>query len=401
MDTFTRLRRLAALCIGVALMHTTMIGASTIGTLLAADIMGSAWSGVPNTAGVLGTAAGTLWLSALMARRGRRFGLLFGYLLAAVGAVVATAAVVAASMPTLLMGMGLLGVGNGAGQLSRYAAADLYPPGRRSLAIGIVVWTGTVAGVAGPSVISPTADAAAAAGIPPFAGAYVLAVLMTAIAAAAMAAMPRVRAAATDAIESTATPWREVFFRPRAQLALAAIVTGQLVMVAVMTMAPLHIHQAGHGLDAVGLVISIHILGMFALSPLSGWFASRYGATPTIVAAVAVLATAAVMVVAAPGSLPVALFLLGYGWNLSLVGGSSLLASGAGVRAQGVVDSLAWGSSAIATLASGALFAVGGYSLLGAVSGAVLVWPVVMLVVNRRADRTDQRAARSNTAIAA
>src|SRR5512132_3695770 len=163
MDTIMRTNRrpVVALFTGVAAVHTAMSGASAASTLLAAAAVGPAWSGVPNAAAVIGTSAGALALAARMARSGRRAGLVAGYATGALGALLAVVSTRTAGLALLLAGMLLLGVGNAAAGLARYAAADLYPPSRQGFAVGLVVWAGTVGGVLGPNLLAPTAGAAA------------------------------------------------------------------------------------------------------------------------------------------------------------------------------------------------------------------------------------------------
>lgn len=119
----------------------------------------------------------------------------------------------------------------------------------------------------------------------------------------------------------------------------------------------------------VGLVLGVHTAGMFALSPLSGWAVDRFGTRLVIFTGLGTLAAWVLLIIAWPSAegavMPVALFLLGYGWNLGLVGGSSLLAHEADVplqmRMQGFVDTVGWGASALGTVGSGVLFAIGDY----------------------------------------
>jgi MFS family permease len=390
-------RPLAALFAGVAFLQTAMSGASTAATLVAAAAVGAAWSGAPNTAGVLGTSAGALLLAARMAARGRRAGLLAGYAAGTIGALLAVLSALTAWLPVLLAGMLLLGVGNAAAGLARYAAADLYPPSRQGFAVGLVVWAGTVGGVLGPSLLAPTAGVAAGLGLAPLAGPFLLALAVTALAFVTTLGLPRLaRAAAGPAtLEGPPAPdGRRAAGEAGAgevRLALVAMVAAQVAMVAVMTMTPLHIQHAGGHLRTVGLVLSSHVLGMFALSPLSGRIVDRYGARAAIVLGALVLAGSTVAPVLFTSSLggvglSVVLFALGYGWNLSLVGGSAVLgqvAAARRARLQGVGDSLAWGASAVASLSSGAIFAAGGYPLLAAVGGAVALVPLGLLTLGR------------------
>lgn len=288
-----------------------------------------------------------------MARRGRRAGLLLGYVLAAAGAVVAVLSVLAAAFPPLVAGMILLGAGNGAAQLSRYVAADLYPSGRRGFALSSIVWGGTIGALVGPSLISPAAGAAQALRMPPLAGSFLLALLALLGAAAASALIPG------SGVAATSRPLRGGLFTglvrvsslPRVRIALAAMVAAQFAMVAVMTMTPLHIHLHGDGLPMVGGVLSAHMIGMFALSPLSGMLADRLGGLTAILCGIGTLVVAAMLAGTATTAhgvmLPLALFLLGYyGWNLCFVGGSSLLShelpAAERTQMQGAIDSLVW-----------------------------------------------------------
>src|SRR4051812_42103464 len=179
-------RVMTALFSGAALMNAAMAVASAVSTIVAGDRLGARWGAVPNTAGIVGTGIGALAVTALMARHGRKAGLTWGYLVAACGAAVAAAGVAAGEMTALSAGMLLLGLGNAGAQLSRYAAADLYPPQRRGFAIGTVVWAGAIGAVGGPLLIGPSNDLAAALAWTPLTGPYVLPALATLGAAAAL-----------------------------------------------------------------------------------------------------------------------------------------------------------------------------------------------------------------------
>jgi MFS family permease len=151
----------------VALGSTGHIAAVTVATVAAAELTETdAWSGIPAAAVVLGAASGAALLSRFMASNGRRNGLTLGYLIAILGAVAAAGGVIAGSFPLFLIGTVLIGFGNSANQLSRYAAADLYDPGRRASALSLVVWGATVGAVLGPNLVAPAGTVAAAAGLP-------------------------------------------------------------------------------------------------------------------------------------------------------------------------------------------------------------------------------------------
>jgi MFS family permease len=388
-----RLRAVGALFVGVVFMNTAIAGANTVGTLLAADAIGSAWSGTPNAVGVLGTAMGALGLAALMVRHGRRVGVLVGYGMATVGAGLGALSVLTGAFPVLYGGMLLLGVGNAAAQLSRYAAAELFPPERRGLVLGSIVWAGTIGAVVGPNLIAPAASTAEMLNLPSLAGSYLLAILAVAGAVLATSAISRARQGSATA--AVWPPRMGSLARPSIRMALAAMVAAHFTMVAVMTMTPVHIQMHGQGLHVVGTVLSAHMLGMFALAPLSGRLADRFGGTTTISMGIGVLLVATQLAAVAPvvddPLLPLGLFLLGYGWNLCFVGGSAVLSRELEpteqAQTQGLVDAVVWSTSALASLFSGWLLATGGYALVAAVGALVAVVPLGVVGLSRRQQR--------------
>jgi MFS family permease len=399
-----RLRRRTtwALVAGVALGSTGHIAAATVATIAAKHIAGSsAWSGAPGAAVVLGAAVGAVTLSQVMVRRGRRFGLTAGYVLGVAGALVGTVAVVIGSLPVLLVGTFLIGFGNASNQLSRYTAADLVPPERHASAIGLVVWGSTVGAVIGPNLAAPAGAVAMALGLPELSGAYLVPVVF--VGAAALISFLLLRPDPYELADvssprdtdhpdgSTAVSLASVLARPSVPVAIVALVAGMVVMVLIMTMTPLHMADHGHDLASVGLVISGHTFGMYGLSPLSGRLTDRFGSVPVILAGLATVAGAAILAAVAPPSggavLFVALFLLGYGWNLGYVAGSALLTSGLSLaertRIQGLTDGLIWSSAAAASLGSGLVVAFASFATLGLLGAAFVVVPF-MLVVARR-----------------
>nr|AXL05383.1 MFS transporter [uncultured bacterium] len=370
---------MGALFAGVALLNTAMAGLTTAATLIVAAGSGAAWSGLPSVASVLGTAGGALGAGLLLPVHGRRRVLVSGYGVAALGALTAFAGALVTSVVPLLLGILLAGVGNGGAQLSRYLAADLYPPDRRGRALATVVWAGTAGALAGPALLAPAAHVVTGFGWPPLSGPVAVAVVATVGAALAAAVLPR------DVPPPRVRAARGPVRSPAVVRPLAAMVAAQLAMVAVMTMTPVQLQSHGHGLGTVGWVLSAHMIGMFALAPLSGRIADRWGPAVAVNAGLGVLALASATALAAhTGGLPVALFLLGYGWNLVFVGGSARLsrdlAPETRSRVQGTVDAVVWSASALAGLGSGQLFAGGGYALVAVVGGVLALLPLAFLV---------------------
>jgi MFS family permease len=375
---------MAALFCGAALMNAAMAMTSAVSTIVAGDRLGMRWGAVPNAAGVVGTGVGAIALTWLAARRGRRTGLVLGYGAAALGAGLAVVAVAAGDILTLTVGMFVLGLGNAGAQLSRYAAADLYPAHRRGFALSTLVWAGTVGAVGGPLLLDPSSAAASGLGGPALTGPFLAAAIAGAVAAVAALGAPAGRVE----VARSPVPLRDLVRTSAARSALAVMVTAQVVMVAVMTAAPMDMHMHGHGLGAVGMTLSAHTLGMFALSPLTGRLFDRVGARPVVLAGLLALATAALLAAALTGDDTAlragALFLLGYGWNLCFVGGSGLLArdlpAAERARVEGAVDAAVWGIAAAASLVSTLLLSAGGYPALAALSCALLAAPLVVVL---------------------
>lgn len=401
-----RLRRRTtwALVAGVALGSTGHIAAATVATIAAKHIAGtSAWSGAPGAAVVLGAAVGAVTLSQLMVRRGRRSGLVAGYLFGVVGAVVATGGVLATSLPVLLAGTFLIGFGNASNQLSRYTAADLVPTDRAASAIGLVVWGATAGAVIGPNLAAPAGALAVNLGLPELSGAYLVPVVF--VGAAALLSFTLLRPDPYELADvssrrepespegSTAVSLASVLARPNVPVAIIALVAGMVVMVLIMTMTPLHMADHGHDLASIGLVISGHTFGMYGLSPISGRLTDRFGSVPVILAGLATVAGAAILAALAPPSggafLFVALFLLGWGWSLGYVAGSALLTTGLSLRErtrlQGLTDGLIWSSAAAASLGSGLVVAFASFAALGLIGAALVIVPFLLIVARRSA----------------
>lgn len=360
---------------GVAFGMVAMYAAFTAAPLVAEDLTGSrTWSGLPGAAAIAGTSAGTAVLAGLMARRGRRPGLAGGWVAGVAGAVLAVVAIAGGSFVVFVLAMLVLGIGHGANQLARFAAADPHPVARRGLVLSLVVWAGTIGAVAGPNLLEPVGSLAELLGMAPLAGGYLAAVAAFGVAAliAGVALRPDPARLAVDVgVQRTVSGvgWdREVL------VAVAALVAAQFVMLLVMTMTPVHIRGHEHGLAAVGGVMSVHFAGMFALAPVAGRASDRFGGLRVALAGLVMVAVAGVLAGVAPTSsvavLTVALLLLGLGWSAAFVASSSMLAS-AGALVQGRADAVGWAFAALASVGSGILVASVGYATMCLVGAAI------------------------------
>ena len=398
LDRF-QLRTSLLLLTGVSIGSTALIISMTVTALVAESITGDAtWSGVPVAASILGTAAGTSLLSMAMVRWGRRSALAGFYITAAAGGFLACLATIIASLELLIAGVFVVGVGNSANALTRYVAADLQPPERRATTVGWIVWAGTVGAVIGPNLLSPSDRAGVLMGLPPLSGTYLVCALTFLGAATLYLICLRPSSLAPSAEVEMAEPGPtadglRLFRIPQVQVSVIALVFGHVVMVLIMTMTPLHLKSAGHGLEVIGLVASSHIVGMFLFAPLIGLLVDRLGTMPVIFCGQAILLLATLGGIVVPASSPVltaaTLFLLGFGWNLGFVAGSASLTRGIPAThrtlLQGRTDSMVWVSAAGASLLSSLLFSTVGFAGLSMVGAAAILVSLSTIAFRRRA----------------
>lgn len=360
--------------------------------LLTRDLAGSeALAGLGTTFQVLGGALIAIPVSQLMAARGRRPGLLFALALAIVGALAVIVASVIGSLPLMLLGSLLFGGATTASSQARFAGADLASAQHRGRDLSIVVWATTLGSVAGPNLVGPAAVVASALGLPALAGSFVFSLIgfVTAVVVLAVLLRPDpllVARSLQPEPASTMKPrrgdgFRVIARRPAALSGLLTMSIGHVVMVSAMIMTPLHMDHGGASLKLIGFVVSMHILGMYAFSPVTGIAVDRLGSRLVGAAGAVVLLLACGLAATSPegmsGHLTLALFLLGIGWSCTLVAGSTLLTAALTVaerpRAQGVAD-LVMGLTAAA---GGALAGV----VLERASYAALAWGCAVLAI--------------------
>ncbi|MFJ6376658.1 MFS transporter [Pseudarthrobacter oxydans] len=421
----------------------------SIGSILAVELSGSsAWAGAVATVMTLGAALAALPLAALADRRGRRIGQVAGLSAALAGAVLMVLAVVSGLFVLLVLGAAGIGVGSAASLQARFAAVDLADPEHRGLALSTVVWAVTIGAVTGPNLIQPGTVVGQALGLPPVAGPFVISSAGLLLAAALLfvglrpdplllareLAAQQARTGLQDAQAVEQAPSPRLTGRPgigpagqgahdggtlarglrairgsrTALLAVAAVVGAHAVMVGVMSMTPLHLQElvegpgashAGHTasgdvLVIIGFTISLHIAGMFALSPVMGWLTDKAGRAQTIMIGFTLL-IAAVAVAgfgqASTAAVAVGLVLLGLGWSAATVSGSTLLAESVAqesrVAVQGVSDMLMGAAGAVGGAVSGLVLSWMGYlglNLLGGAVGAAVLAAAFMTVMAGR-----------------
>jgi MFS family permease len=376
-------RTLGVLAAATAVGSLGLAAGGTAGALLAEDITGSeAAAGVPLGVLVAGSAAGALLIARQTTRSGRAAGLILGYALGAAGAVAVIAGAIASNFVLVLVGSAALGAANASVFLTRYAAADVGDETTRGRALGTVFVAASVGAITSPNLLGPSGDLAEAIGLPELAGLYLVAIPAFGIAAALLAGLSggAVTRRKADLVPDESLAPVGLSGARGALVVLGAV---NFVMVAVMAIAPVHLKEEGHALGFVGLVVGIHVFGMFAPSPLSGWLVDRAG-SGTVVSIGALLLVAAGVsgaVVDSSGhvGVTVVLALLGLGWNAGVVGGSTMLASSVPAeqrpRAEGFGEIAMGGAAAIGAVFAGLVVAIGGFpalALAGATVGALL-----------------------------
>ncbi|HUR93675.1 MAG TPA: MFS transporter [Gemmatimonadales bacterium] len=363
------------------------VGAS-VGALLAAELAGIGLSGAAQSANVVGAALFALPATAIVHRHGRRPSLAAGYAVGAIGALLVLVAAVRASVPLLFAGLFLFGGVSAAGYQARYAAVDLAPVASRGRHLSLVVWATTLGAIVGPGLAAPTGATLARYGVPTLAGPFFLSALLFALSSLLLVVLLRpdpaviarreagAGAAPVDARRSGVRAALPVIVsEPSARLGVGAMAIGHVVMVGVMTMAPVHVrsagHDAAHTLRIVGVVLSAHIAGMFAFAPAFGWLTDRYGRRPVVGAGLALLLAACAVTGTAghdPARLAAGLMLLGLGWSATMVAGSTMLSDTVSgdlrASAQGVSDLVMGLAGASAGAISGVIVEGWGYPRL-------------------------------------
>jgi MFS family permease len=394
-------RTVGVLSVGATLGGVAVAGSVAAGSLIAASVADSeAAAGLAQTSGVLGAAVLALPLARIALGHGRRPALALGYGLGALGAVVVVVSAVLRSLPLVLVGCFLVGVASASTYQARYAATDLAPEEHRARSLSWVVWAGTVGAVLGPNLLNVAGALAMRLGLPQLAGPYVVAAVclsatalvlvvflrpdpyLTAIAHRVASGGESRRPRLRDGIE-------HLRGRPRAVLGIAAIAVGHVVMVMVMVMTPVHMAHVDVTLQLIGLVISVHVAGMYALSPVVGWSVDRFGRIPVIVAGIGILTASCVLAGLAPGDdvprLGLGLFLLGLGWSCTLIAGSTLVTDEVAdverPAVQGLSDLTMNAAGALGGALAAIVVLVWSYGVLCAVAGLPLAGLAVAVAI--------------------
>ena len=314
-------------------------GTVAAGSLLVASITNSeTLAGLAQTSSVLGAAALALPLARLTSRGGRRLALSVGLIAGVIGSLLAIFGGSRENIYLMLTGTFLVGAASAAGYQARFAAIDLATDEKRAKQLSFVVWGSTIGAVSGPNLMEPSGNLAESLGLPRLTGPYLISAVTLALAVLVIQLFLRPDPYLTAAKDSgaanlprvkTKVALKHIRSNARASFAIAAIAIGHIAMVAVMVMTPVHMAHVDVTLTIIGLVISVHVLGMYAFSPLVGALTDRLGRLRVIQIGVAILLSSALISGFARAddaiTLGIGLFLLGLGWSCTLIAGSALL----------------------------------------------------------------------------
>jgi len=320
-------------------------GTIAAGSLLVASITDSeTLAGLAGTSAVLGAAAMALPLARLTAKGGRRLALSTGYTTGAIGSIIAITGGTLNNVVLLLMGAFLVGSASAAGYQARFAAIDLATDTTRAKQLSIVVWGSTIGAVSGPNLMQPSGNIAEAFGLPRLVGPYIVSMTTLALASLVILVLlkpdPYLVAHKNDSVEtkkkSTKAALAHIRTNPKALFAILTIAFGHVAMVSVMVMTPVHMTHVDVTLSVIGLVISVHVLGMYVFSPVVGALSDRAGRVRVMQIGFTILLLAAVIAGTARAddaiTLGIGLFLLGLGWSCTLIAGSAYLSESVDIQ---------------------------------------------------------------------
>ncbi|MGE7759557.1 MFS transporter [Peribacillus sp. NPDC097895] len=370
----------------------------TVGALIAQDMLGTdSFAGVPTALFTLGSAGAALLVGRLSQRYGRRLGLVTGFMTGGIGAIGVVVAAVTNSIPLLFASLLFYGAGTATNLQARYAGTDLANSTQRATAISIAMVSTTLGAVAGPNSVHVMGEFALSMGIPALAGPFILAAAAFILAGFVLLVFLRpdpfmiAKAIAEGQVADENKPLStHALTTPKNKRGIivgaTVMILTQVVMVAIMTMTPVHMKHHGHDLSQVGMVIGVHIGFMYLPSLMTGYLVDKLGRTVMAMASGFTLLAAGALAAMAPAdSMPGligALALLGLGWNFGLITGTALIVDGTPLssraKTQGKVDVLIALAGALAGALSGMVVANSSFAALSLVGG---ILPLVLIPV--------------------
>lgn len=380
----------------------------TVGALLAEQMLGTdAFAGLPAALFTLGSAGSALIVGRLSNRFGRRMGLATGFITGGIGAIGVVLAAVLNNVILLFAALLIYGAGTATNLQARYAGTDLATNKQRGTAVSIAMVSTTFGAVAGPNLVDVMGNFARSIGVPELAGPFILSATAFILAGIFLFIFlrpdPFIIALEINTNkhhnEQGARPQKNLIYKKGIIVGAIIMVLSQIVMIAIMTMTPIHMGDHGHSLRAIGLVIGFHVGAMYFPSLITGVLVDKFGRIAMAIASGATLLLAGIVAAIAPGSslffMTVALILLGLGWNFGLISGTALIVDSTEpetrAKTQGTVDVFIALAGASGGAMSGMVVAGSSYemlSLAGGVLSLVLI-PIVIWTIKGKSNSSE------------
>lgn len=407
-DSPDKLKKLYRRVIFVASLSQIFGGAGlaagiTVGALLAQEMLGTeAYAGLPTALFTLGSAGAALLVGRLSQRYGRRPGLTTGFMLGGFGGLGVVLAAIINSVPLLFLSLIIYGAGTATNLQARYAGTDLANKNQRAKAISIIMVSATLGAFAGPNLVDVMGEFALTIGIPALAGPFLLSgtafILAGVVIFLLLRPDPFLISNALEAYkkehgqDGASVDVPSVSSKGGVAAGATIMVLTQMIMIAIMTMTPVHMAHHGHGLGDIGLVIGVHIGAMYLPSLFTGILVDRYGATSMSIVSGMTLVVASGLAAFAPGdsliSLILALGLLGVGWNIGLISGTTKVVESTELsrraKTQGTVDVFVALSGASGGALSGMVVAGSSYATLSLAGGFLSLLLIPIMLWTRR-----------------
>ncbi|MCW1966696.1 MAG: MFS transporter [Anaerolineae bacterium] len=397
-------RATTALAIAQSISSMGFLSMATLNAIIASRLSGTdRMGGVPQALILLGAAVSSYISGRLIGRIGRRNALLIGSVCAVIGGLIAASGVLMSALLVFFLGMIFFGLGRGALDQGRYAAAEINPPDRRASAVSRVVWGGTVGAVIGPVLAGPAGQFVNRNfGLLPDSGAPFMTALLSCLSGIVIAVLladidfkglsqragGMIQRKGDENVAPVMSKGSPVLHQPVARAAMVTLACAQAAMALMMAVIGLHMKNHGHEAD-VGIVITAHVLGMFAFSPLVGKAADKLGRRTMIYVGMTVLALGSILT-------PLSLFtpwimwsefLVGLGWSMCYVSGSAMLTNALTAsdraRSQGTSDLFVNLASGVGSLSSGLLLASFDFIWVGVVGVCISLLPLLAMWASR------------------
>ncbi|AVI42882.1 MFS transporter [Bacillus pumilus] len=371
----------------------------TVGALLAQQMLGTeAYAGVPIALFTLGSAGSAFIVGKLSQRYGRRIGLSAGFVAGGLGAIGVVIAAMMNSVILLFASLFIYGAGTATNLQARYAGTDLANSKQRATAISMTMVMTTFGAVAGPNLVEMMGELAVSIGVPALAGPFILSAAAFIVAGLVLFILLRpdplviAQKIAIYKAEHGHGNQRDSadqkIDRKGLTVGAAVMILTQIVMVALMTMTPVHMQHHGHGLAEVGIVIGFHIGAMYLPSPITGVLVDKLGRTAMSIASGITLLLAGLLAAFAPSDsmilLIIALSLLGLGWNFGLISGTAQIVDSTEpstrAKTQGTLDVFVALAGASGGALSGMIVANTSYAALS-LSGGILSLILIPVIV--------------------